>query len=321
MSELGFAFWGSIVGFAMITLAALSLLVIERRRLALQARLSRLTVPAARSYMPSRPPVHSVSAGLYAWLHNLAAITVERVSIMGGGEAAKSADLLRTAGFRGREAQVIFAFIKTVLPLLSLAVCLLWFLLLAPSDLSWFGGMVIITGIGLVVSKTPDLVLANRRSRRLGQIRKGFPDMLELLVITSEAGLGPQQAMSRVAWEMRTTQPILSGELGQLVTELGMTGDRAAAYRNLGDRVPLPEISIFTQTLAQSETYGTSFAKAMRTLIRDQRADRLLRVEEKAARLPALMTVPLIFFIMPAIFVVLVGPAALTIADNIMGAF
>ena len=83
-------------------------------------------------------------------------------------------------------------------------------------------------------------------------------------------------------------------------------------------RVPLPEIGVFTQTLDQSDTYGTPFSRAMRTLIEEQRANRLMAVEEKAARLPVIMTLPLIFCIMPAVFVVLVGPAALSVFDNIL---
>ncbi len=321
MSDLGFEFWGAIAGVCLIGVATLALILIERRRMVVMARLQRLTDPTARRQPNPMEDVRSFSSGVMAWIHRLAQITVERFSIMGGGEAEKSADLLVTAGFRGRDALVVFTFLKTVLPLVAVAVGLIWYFLLAPAHVPLIWGVIVVAGGGLIFSKAPDLVLSHYRAKRLYALRKSFPDLLELLVITSEAGLGPQKAMSRVAWEMRLTQPILSAELSQMVTELSMTGDRVAAYQNLATRVPLPEFSIFTQTLSQSEKYGTPFATAIRTLIRDQRADRLLRVEEKAARLPALMTVPLIFFIMPAIFVVLVGPAALTIIDNIIGAF
>lgn len=321
MSDLGFEFWGAIAGVCLIGVATLALILIERRRMIVMARLHRLADPTARHQPRPLGDAGSFSSGVMAWIHRLAQITVERFSIMGGGEAEKSADLLVTAGFRGRDALVVFTFIKTILPLVAVAVGLVWYVFLAPADVPMISGVIVVAGSGLVFSKAPDMVLSHLRSKRLYSLRRSFPDMLELLVITSEAGLGPQKAMSRVAWEMRISQPILSAELSQMVTELSMTGDRVAAYQNLSARVPLPEFSIFTQTLSQSEKYGTPFATAIRTLIRDQRADRLLRVEEKAARLPALMTVPLIFFIMPAIFVVLVGPAVLTIIDNIIGAF
>ena len=103
-----------------------------------------------------------------------------------------------------------------------------------------------------------------------------------------------------------------------MVSEMAMTNDRRAAYERLTARVPLPEIGVFTQTLDQSDTYGTPFSRAMRTLINEQRANRLMAIEEKAARLPVLMTIPLIFCIMPSVFVVLVGPAALSVFDNIL---
>lgn len=159
---------------------------------------------------------------------------------------------------------------------------------------------------------------ADNASFRLTRIRKGFPDMLELLVISSEAGLGPQPALHRVAREMASICPELSQDIHEMVSEMAMTNDRRAAYERLTARVPLPEIGVFTQTLDQSDTYGTPFSRAMRTLINEQRANRLMAIEEKAARLPVLMTIPLIFCIMPSVFVVLVGPAALSVFDNIL---
>ncbi|QRF66084.1 type II secretion system F family protein [Ponticoccus alexandrii] len=176
---------------------------------------------------------------------------------------------------------------------------------------------IVIAG-ALALSKGVDIVVDQRRRKRLGRIRLGFPDLLEMLVITSEAGLGPQPALHRVAREMRAPHPDLADEILQMVSEMRMTNDRRAAYERLGQRVPLPEIGVFTQTLDQSDTYGTPFSRAMRTLIAETRANRLMMIEEKAARLPVIMTLPLIFCIMPAVFVVLVGPAALSIIDNIL---
>ena len=118
--------------------------------------------------------------------------------------------------------------------------------------------------------------------------------------------------------ELMASSPDLAQEMLQMVSEMRMTNDRRAAYDKLNVRVPLPEIGIFTQTLDQSDTYGTPFSRAMRTLIAEQRANRLIWIEEKAARLPVIMTIPLIFCIMPAVFVVLIGPAALSVVDNII---
>ncbi|TMV36343.1 type II secretion system F family protein, partial [Thioclava sp. BHET1] len=142
------------------------------------------------------------------------------------------------------------------------------------------------------------------RKRRLDKIRRKFPDVLELLVITSDSGLGPIAALKRVVSALEGSDSALGEELRQFVIELSLLADPSVAYRNLEERVPLPEIQLFVTTMEQAERFGTSFSQAMRMLIRDQRAHILLRVEERAARIPATMTIPLILFIMPALFII-----------------
>ena len=225
---------------------------------------------------------------------------------------------LASAGYRGRDALLVFAFLKTVLPVTALATGGLWLAVDTPQGVALVirGAMVLATALAL--SKGVDIWIDQRRRARLARIRIAFPDMLELLVIASEAGLGPQSALSRVGREMAATQPELAEDLSQMVSEMSMTRDRRVAYDRLAARIPLPEVGVFVQTLDQSDRYGTPFARAMRTLIREQRANRMMAVEEKAARLPVLMTLPLIFCIMPAVFVVLLGPAVLSVFDNII---
>ncbi len=242
----------------------------------------------------------------------------ERLSVVLGGEAVETANDLASAGYRGRDALLIYAFLKTLVPLVAVTAGLIWVVVSHPVGIAMLKPAAIVIAIALALSKGVDFFVDQRRKERLALIRRGFPDLLELLVISSEAGLGPQPAMHRVAAELRTTSPALSGEILQMVSEMQMTNDHRGAYDRLSLRVPLPEIGVFTQTLDQSDTYGTPFSRAMRTLIEEQRANRLMAVEEKAARLPVLMTIPLIFCIMPAVFVVLIGPAALSVIDNIL---
>ncbi|KIN70665.1 Type II secretion system protein [Sulfitobacter noctilucae] len=308
-------FWMAFLGLVAAMTGCVALFEMERQRSLTQARLSRANGTAqTRRSQKGKQDQRKFLAGLR---HAVAQIG-ERLAVVLGGEARETAADLASAGFRSRDALLIYAFLKTILPLIAVIAGLIWLLLSYPIGIEMVlpGAAVIATALGL--SKGVDFVLDHMRSKRLDQIRRGFPDMLELLVISSEAGLGPQPALHRVASELTLTHPALALEVLQMVSEMRLTNDRRAAYAKLNARIPLPEIGVFTQTLDQSDTYGTPFSSAMRTLIAEQRSNRLMWIEEKAARLPVLMTLPLIFCIMPAVFVVLVGPAALSVFDNIL---
>lgn len=310
--------WLAFGGLVMFILGLAALLQTERDRTRLTLRLSRVngTGPARRESRVGRQSGSLAHAG--AQLRRLVARMGERLSAVLGGEARETADDLSSAGFRSRDALLIYAFLKSVLPSAALIGGLAWVLVTTPIGVGMIFPVAKVIAVALGMSKSVDFVVDRKRKTRLARIRRGFPDMLELLVISSEAGLGPQPALQRVATELQATNPEIAGEVLQMVSEMRMTNDRRAAYDKMNIRVPLPEIGVFTQTLDQSDTYGTPFSRAMRTLIEEQRANRLMAVEEKAARLPVIMTLPLIFCIMPAVFVVLVGPAALSVFDNIL---
>ncbi len=311
-------FWLAFGGlvFAMASCAALFQTERTQKRLTMRLARANGTGPSHRA---ARIRTQGGSlAHARVQLLGIAAKIGERFAVVLGGEARDTAADLSSAGYRGRDALLIYAFLKTVLPVAALGVGMIWLFATHVIGIEMLmpAGMVIGTALGL--SKGVDFVVDGRRKKRLANIRRGFPDMLELLVISSEAGLGPQPALQRVACELGSTSPELAREVLQMVSEMRMTNDRRAAYDKLNIRVPLPEIGVFTQTLEQSDTYGTPFSRAMRTLINEQRANRLMAVEEKAARLPVLMTLPLIFCIMPAVFIVLIGPAVLSVFDNII---
>lgn len=251
-------------------------------------------------------------------VRRFAVMTAERVAVLNGAEARKSATHLTAAGFRSRDAVLIYSFLKLILPVALLVFGLIWGLVTGDLRRNPIIDSIPILGIALAFSKLPDFGLGVLRQRRADAIRRAFPDMLELLVVTSESGLSPTAAMRRVAQEMDGEASILGAELRQFVVELSLIADRQVAYRNLAERVPITEVQLFVNTLDQADRFGTSFATAMRTLMADMRAHLLLRTEERAARIPATMTVPLILFIMPTLFVILIGPAALSIIDNIV---
>jgi tight adherence protein C len=140
-----------------------------------------------------------------------------------------------------------------------------------------------------------------------------------MLVICAEAGLATDAALKRVVAETSRKSSVLGDELHQTALELSFMPERRQALENLAERAPVPSVVAFVNTLIQAEKYGTPLARAFKVLSQEQRAERMLRAEEKAGRLPATMTVPMMLFILPALFVVLIGPAILDIMDNFIG--
>jgi tight adherence protein C len=164
--------------------------------------------------------------------------------------------------------------------------------------------------------KAPDIWLKNKVTKRSHAIRKGLPDALDLLVICAEAGLTVDAAFNRVAKELGKAYPELGDEFGLTSIELGFLAERRNAFENLANRVDLEAVRGVVTTMIQTEKYGTPLASALRVLSAEFRNERMMRAEEKAARLPAIMTVPLILFILPTLFIVILGPAACAISDS-----
>jgi tight adherence protein C len=166
--------------------------------------------------------------------------------------------------------------------------------------------------------KGPDLWLSNLVGKRTKEIRKGLPDALDLLVICAEAGLTVDAAFGRVARELGRAYPELGDEFQLTAIELSFLTERRMAFENLAYRVNLESVKGVVTTMIQTERYGTPLASALRVLSAEFRNERMMRAEEKAARLPAIMTIPLILFILPTLFVVILGPAACSISDNFL---
>jgi len=175
-----------------------------------------------------------------------------------------------------------------------------------------------VAGALILSYKAPDLWLKNKIDKRSAAIRKGLPDALDLLVICAEAGLTVDAAFSRVARELGKAYPELGDEFALTSIELGFLTDRRSAFENLANRIDLDAVRGVVTTMIQTEKYGTPLASALRVLSAEFRNERMMRAEEKAARLPAIMTVPLILFILPVLFIVILGPAACDISDALL---
>jgi len=164
--------------------------------------------------------------------------------------------------------------------------------------------------------KGPDIYVQNLIGKRTHAIRKGLPDALDLLVICAEAGLTVDAAFNRVARELGRAYPELGDEFSLTAIELSFLTERRQAFENLAYRVDLDSVKGVVTTMVQTERYGTPLASALRVLSAEFRNERMMRAEEKAARLPAIMTIPLILFILPVLFIVILGPAACSITDS-----
>jgi tight adherence protein C len=224
---------------------------------------------------------------------------------------------LMQAGIRTKDLAFFIIAARFLMPLVlgSAAVLVIYVFDMFP-NWSWLRQYMTVAGILVGSYKAPDIWLKNKVNKRSHAVRKGLPDALDLLVICAEAGLTVDAAFGRVARELGKAYPELGDEFGLTAIELGFLNERRQAFENLAQRVDLEAVRGVVTTMIQTEKYGTPLASALRVLSAEFRMQRMMRAEEKAARLPAIMTVPLILFILPTLFVVILGPAACSIRDS-----
>lgn len=164
----------------------------------------------------------------------------------------------------------------------------------------------------------PVMVVSHMVKARTQAVAAGLPDALELLVVCVEAGLALEDGIERIVVEMRHSHPPLAEELALTAADLKILPSRDQALSNLADRVDVPTVRSVVTTLAQTMRYGTPLAQALRTVASEMRNDALLELEERANRLPTLLTLPMMLFIMPTIFLIVGGPAALRLIDTFL---
>jgi len=253
-----------------------------------------------RRPMPQRRPVTAMRGLL------------ERLKLTRGEEVRKASETLAKAGWRTPDALTIFlGFRLCGPPIMGIAGFLVTPLLAHhPSTLVLCAGAL----VGAIAGAYgPTLVAGNAAKKRQQAIQKQLPDCLDLFVICAEAGLGMEATFSRVAREIAPNGPELADELGLTTIELGFLPNRQDALGNLAKRVDTASMRSLVNTLGQSERYGTPLAQSMRVLADEFRNDRLMAAEAKAARLPATLTIPMMVFILPPLFIVLIGPAVVQI--------
>jgi tight adherence protein C len=226
---------------------------------------------------------------------------------------------LMQAGIRSKDWAVVVIFARLLLPIIIGGGVVTWVYGFGGlADWTPFKRYAAVAGSLILSYKAADIWLNNTITKRSNEIRKGLPDGLDLLVICAEAGLTVDAAFARVSKELGRAYPELGDEFALTAIELGFLTERRHAFENLATRVNLDAVKGVVTTMIQTEKYGTPLASALRVLSAEFRNERMMRAEEKAARLPAIMTVPLILFILPVLFVVILGPAACSINDQFM---
>ena len=242
---------------------------------------------------------------------------VKTLKLVQNQQVDKLQDRLAQAGYRSHDAVIYFFFFKIATPIgfgIGTFIALYLFKIggLAPTT-----NMLFVSAAGIVGLMAPNLYVSNATAKRQIALARSLPDGLDLLVICAESGLSLDAGLERVAKEIGNASPELAEELQLTSVELGFLPERRHALTNLNRRTNLAAIRGVVNTLIQTEKYGTPLSQSLRVLANEFRDQRLLRAEEKAARLPATLTVPMIVFILPVLFIVLIGPAIISVMDNL----
>ncbi|KQP96691.1 MULTISPECIES: type II secretion system F family protein [unclassified Methylobacterium] len=238
---------------------------------------------------------------------------VERFSLdrwLGTETARKQ---LMMAGYRSPGAETAFLFFRLVTPVVLAVVAIFYLFVLGVLDQPFAIRAMIVIAVLLFGIKAPELYLLNASSKRQTEIRSAWPDALDLTLICVESGMSVEHAFRRVSAEVSGQSIVLAEELAVLTAELSYLPDRRMAFENLASRIGLDQIKAVTTALIQAERYGTPVGQALRVLSQESRDMRMNEAEKKAAALPPKLTVPMILFFLPVLFVVILTPAMIQV--------
>jgi tight adherence protein C len=271
----------------------------------LQALRTRRMKTRSEQNAANKPSPKAASIGLMRHL-------ADRMHLLRGTAADQTTRKLRLAGFMSRDATVVFVFVKLALPL-TLGFLLI-FLTSVTGIIQVADDLVLPVCVGAVLAGfvLPEAYVKNVATKRREVLNYLLPEGLDLLTICVEAGLSIDAAFRRVAREMQSSMPVLAAEFETTAIELTYLPDRQQALENLADRSDSPAVAALVNALRQTEKYGTPLAGSLRILSQEFRQTRASKAEEKGARMPALMTVPLMVFILPTLITVLIAPAIMS---------
>src|ERR1700704_5056276 len=221
-------------------------------------------------------------------------------------EAAR--DKLIMAGYRGHAPYVTFLFARAVAPIVLFIGAVLYVFVITHMDKSLPVKLGICVGAAYLGLQAPMIFLKNAIGKRQLSIKRAFPDALDLLLICVESGMSVEVAFRKVAVEIVTQSVALSEEFALTTAELSYLQDRKVAYENLAKRTGLEGVKSVCLALQQSERYGTPLGQSLRVMAQENRDMRMSEAEKKAAALPPKLTVPMVLFFLPVLFVVILGP-------------
>ena len=228
-----------------------------------------------------------------------------------GQEEARQ--LLVQAGYRGQAPYVTYLFFRMTMPVVMLLGSLFYIFVVINLDYPPMLKIAMCIGCAYLGMHSPNLYLKNKITRRQTSIKRAFPDALDLLLICVESGMSIEAAFRKVSEEVGTQSVALAEEFTLTTAELSYLPDRRQAYENLAQRTGLEGVKAVCLALQQSERYGTPLATTLRVLAQENRDMRMSEAEKKAAGLPPKLTVPMILFFLPVLFVVILGPAAIRV--------
>jgi len=254
------------------------------------------------------------------WYQRLGSI-VAASPVVGTAEQERLLGVLAAAGIRGHGS--LSGFVASKLCSAFITAALLW-LLLEWRD--WFVGstairIAVLIGALMAGWRLPDFILSRLAARRRLRLEQGLPDALDLLVICAEAGLSLDQSIEQVSEDLRASNSAVAGEFATTASEMRVLSNRAEALDNLVERTGVASLRSITATLNQAIRFGTPLAESLRILAAEMRNARLMRIEERAARLPVLLAIPLALFILPSLMMVISTPVALRLSDTLKNSF
>jgi tight adherence protein C len=238
--------------------------------------------------------------------------TVDNLKLEKLLQSPASKDKLARAGFRAPRHLIAFTFFRFLMPPVSFVCAIIYVFFVSELEWAFAVKAAACLGGGAFGYLIPDIFISNRVQKRQQSIMRAFPDALDLLLICVESGMSIELAFNRVSTEIGTQSRELAEELALTTAELSYLPDRGIAFTNLAGRCGHPGVKAVSAALVQSEKYGTPMGQALRVTSQENREMRMSEAERKAAALPPKLTVPMILFFLPCLFVVLLGPAGIS---------
>ena len=238
---------------------------------------------------------------------------VEQLNLRKLLETEDTSDKLKMAGLRGQAPVVAFLFFRVTLPIICFVVAMFYLFVVRDYNLPTLVRFSMSIGAAYLGFYLPILFVSNLIQRRQQSIKRAFPDSLDLLLICVQSGMSVEAALHKVAQEISGRSIELAEEFSLTTAELSYLPDRRQAYENIGKRTGLAGVKAVGTSLIQSERYGTPVGTALRVMAQENREMRMAEAEKKAAALPPKLTVPMIVFFLPVLFIVILGPAAIKV--------